>query len=123
MPERKQKPEKKRALPEFESEQEERRFWERTDSSSYVDWSRARLLRFPELRPTTTTISLRLPEAMLLELKQLANKQDVPYQSLLKVYLAERLAAERRRRESAKRLAELGGTQPGLRPGRRRRSR
>ena len=59
-----------------------------------MDWSRARRAAFPDLRPSLKTISLRLPEMMLAELKALANKRDVPYQSLLKMYLAERIAAE-----------------------------
>jgi predicted DNA binding CopG/RHH family protein len=122
MPEHKpkQKRTKPRALPKLESERDERRFWERTDSITYVDWSTARSIRLPDLKPSTTTISLRLPQAMPVELKQLANEQDVPYQSLLKVYLAERLAVERQRRAS-QRLVELGSSEKDLRPIRRRR--
>ena len=84
---------KKKPIPRFESEAEERAFWERTDSSEYVDWPAARRVRLPALAPSTETISLRLPASMLDELKILANERDVPYQSLLKVFLAERLAA------------------------------
>jgi len=62
-----------------------------------VDWAKARVVRFPNLRPSTTAISVRLPVTLLTELKLLANKRDVPYQSLLKVYLADRVATERRR--------------------------
>ena len=89
----------KRALkkiPTFKSEAAEREFWASADSTEYVDWNRARLVRVPQLRPTSTAISVRLPETLLTELKLLANEQDVPYQSLLKLYLAERVRAERR---------------------------
>ncbi len=89
----------KRALkkiPIFKSEAAEREFWMTTDSTEYVDWSKARRVRFPNLRPSSTAISVRLPETLLTELKLLANEQDVPYQSLLKVYLADRVRAERR---------------------------
>lgn len=91
----------KRALkqiPTFESEDAEREFWATADSTEHVDWSTARLVRFPNLRPTTTAISVRLPDTLLTELKLLANERDVPYQSLLKVYLADRVRAERRQR-------------------------
>lgn len=93
----------KRALkkiPVFRTEDEEREFWAKTDSTDYVDWSKARTVRFPRLQPTSTAISVRLPETLLTELKLLANEQDVPYQSLLKVYLSERVAAERRRKRA-----------------------
>lgn len=86
-----------RPVPFFASERDERAYWEVTDSTEHVDWSRAERVRAPHLKTSTTTISLRLPEGMLDELKVLANKRDVPYQSLLKVFLAERLAAERLR--------------------------
>ena len=85
-------------IPAFRNEDEERQFWAKADSTEYVDWSKARIVRFPNLRPSTTAISLRLPETLLTELKLLANERDVPYQSLLKVYLADRVAAERRRK-------------------------
>lgn len=84
----------RQALPTFTSESEERRFWETHDTTPYVDWSTARPARFPNLKPSTETISLRLPAGLLADLKALANKQDVPYQSLLKVFLAERVARE-----------------------------
>ena len=83
-----------KAIPEFASEAEERRFWETHDSVDYVDWSRARRVTFPNLKPSTETISLRLPAPLLNDLKALANKRDVPYQSLLKVFVADRVAAE-----------------------------
>ena len=84
----------KKPIPVFKTEAEERRFWQTRDSSDYVDWSEAERVRMPKLRPTTRSISIRLPEAMVEELKLLANKRDVPYQSLLKVFLAERIEAE-----------------------------
>jgi len=84
-----------RSRPIFRSEAQEREFWQNHDTTEYVDWSRARLAVFPSLKPSTETISLRLPASLLAELKTLANKRDVPYQSLLKVYLAERVAQER----------------------------
>ncbi|MGA7341084.1 MAG: BrnA antitoxin family protein [Terracidiphilus sp.] len=90
----------KKAIPEFKNEAEEFEFWSSTgpgaDSTKYVDWSKAKRAKFPNLRPSLRTISVRLPVAMIEDLKILANKRDVPYQSLLKVFLAERLAAERR---------------------------
>lgn len=89
------------ARPRFASEAEERAFWAEADSADYVDWSAAERVRLPNLKPSTATISLRLPESMLEELKVLANQRDVPYQSLLKVFLAERLAAERARKRRA----------------------
>ncbi len=89
------------AIPRFESEAEERAFWQETDTVEYVDWSKAERIRLPNLKPSTATISLRLPERMLAELKVLANQRDVPYQSLLKMFLAERLAAERGRERRA----------------------
>ena len=90
-----------RKIPTFRTEAEERAFWAKADSTEYVDWSTARVVRFPNLRPSSTAISVRLPDTLLTELKMLANERDVPYQSLLKVYLADRLTAERRRRQRA----------------------
>ena len=87
-----------RRRPRFSSEDEERQFWATHDAVDYVDWSKAVLGTFPELKPSTAAISLRLPASMLDELKTLANERDVPYQSLLKVFLAERIAAERDKR-------------------------
>lgn len=84
--------------PPFASEDEERAFWQEHDTAAYVDWSTAKRVRLPNLKPSTATISLRLPEGMLEELKVLANQRDVPYQSLLKLFLAERLATERDRK-------------------------
>ncbi len=84
----------KTKLPEFESETEERLFWQQNDSSDYLDWSDAEEVIFSRLKPTTRTISIRLPESMIEELKLLANKRDVPYQSLLKIFLSERIHSE-----------------------------
>jgi predicted DNA binding CopG/RHH family protein len=84
----------KKKLPEFQNEEQEREFWSTHDSTDYVDWSRAKKVVLPKLKPSLRTISVRLPETMIEELKVLANKQDVPYQSLLKTYLAERIRAE-----------------------------
>ncbi len=81
-------------IPEFKNEEEERLFWAEHDSTEYVDWSKAKRGVFPNLKPSTKTISLRLPESMLEELKLLANKNDVPYQSLVKVFLSERIESE-----------------------------
>ena|SRR5579859_2827319 len=90
-----------KAPPRFASEDAERRYWATHDASDSFDWSRAVEPAFPNLRPSTTSISIRLPLGMLEELKTRANEQDVPYQSLMKMYLAERLVAERRRRVPA----------------------
>ena len=78
----------------FENEDEEREFWATHDSAEEIDWSKAKRLTLPNLRPSVRTISLRLPESMLEELKVLANKRDVPYQSLIKIFLSERIQHE-----------------------------
>ena len=78
-------------IPKFKSEDEERKFWETADSTKYIGWSQAKTKTLVKLRPSLRTISLRLPVAMIEDLKLLANQRDVPYQSLLKVFLAERL--------------------------------
>jgi predicted DNA binding CopG/RHH family protein len=80
-------------IPTFESEADERRFWESHDSADHVDWSKAERVRLPNLRPSTTSISLRLPVSLLERLKVAAHKRDVPYQSLIKTWLAEKLDA------------------------------
>jgi predicted DNA binding CopG/RHH family protein len=77
----------------FESEAEQRRIWERHDSSDHVDWSRAERVRLPNLRPSTASISLRMPVSLLERIKTAAHKRDVPYQSLIKIWLAEKLDA------------------------------
>lgn len=81
---------KLKPIPKFRNEAEERRFWETHDSTDYVDWSKAKRMRFPNLKPSTTSISLRLPVALLDRIKVAANKRDVPYQSLIKTWLAEK---------------------------------
>ena len=94
----------KKAIPEFKNENEEFEFWSAqgagADSTAFVDWSKAKRAKLPNLKPTLRTISVRLPVAMIEGLKILANKRDVPYQSLLKVFLAERLEQERRLRRA-----------------------
>ncbi len=81
---------KPKRIPRFANEALERAFWESHDSAAYVDWSRAKAARFPNLKPSTTSISLRLPVALLERIKIVANKRDVPYQSLIKIWLAEK---------------------------------
>jgi predicted DNA binding CopG/RHH family protein len=81
-------------MPIFKNEEDEREFWASADSTEYLDWTQARIARLPKLKPSVKTISLRLPASMLEELKLLANKRDVPYQSLLKLFLAEKIENE-----------------------------
>ena len=81
-------------IPKFRNEDEERDFWSKHDSTDYLDWKKAKKVTLPNLKPSVKTISIRLPEMMLEELKLLANKRDVPYQSLLKMFLAERIEKE-----------------------------
>ena len=83
-----------KAIPKFENEDEEREFWAEHDSADYLDWGKAERVIFPKLKPSTKTISLRISESMLNELRLLANKRDVPYQSLIKVFLQERIDRE-----------------------------
>lgn len=85
---------KKRKTPRFETEDQEREFWANEDSTDHVDWSKARRVTLPDLKPSVKTISLRLPKSMYEQLKALANKRDVPYQSLIKLFLAERIRRE-----------------------------
>lgn len=94
-------------IPRFTSEDEEREFWAEHDAAEYIDWSQARRTVLPNLKPSTRTISLRLPELLLEELKLLANKRDLPYQSLLKIFLAERVEQELR-------AARKGAPSPGV---------
>ena len=86
-------PRKPRPAPSLPDETEERRFWETHDSAGYVDWSKADRVRFPNLKPSTTAISLRLPVSLLERIKVAANKRDMPYQSLIKAWLAEKASA------------------------------
>ncbi len=85
-------------LPALKSEDAERNFWAREDSTDYIDWAKAQPVVFPNLKPSVRTISVRLPVTMIARLKLLANQRDVPYQSLLKIFLAERLELENRKR-------------------------
>ncbi|MBI4949738.1 MAG: BrnA antitoxin family protein [Deltaproteobacteria bacterium] len=85
---------KQKKIPKFKNEEDERGFWATHDSTEYIDYSRAKKAIFPELKPSTRTISIRLPESLLEHLKTLANKRDVPYQSLLKILLAEKVDEE-----------------------------
>ena len=78
-------------IPRFENEAEERKFWESHDSADFLDWSLARSVTLPNLKPTTKTISIRLPQHLLDSIKAAANSRDVPYQSLIKVWLQEKL--------------------------------
>jgi predicted DNA binding CopG/RHH family protein len=81
----------RKRIPEFATEAEERAYWEREDSTADLDWRAAERLRLPNLQPTTTAISLRLPIGLLDEIKIAAHKRDVPYQSLIKMWLAEKV--------------------------------
>src|SRR6202035_1509037 len=82
---------KLKPIPVFKTEAEERKFWETHDSTDYIDWSKAERVRFPNLKPSTTAISIRLPLGLLEQIKIAANKRDVPYQSLIKIWLAEKV--------------------------------
>lgn len=80
-------------MPKFTSEKKEQLFWEKADSTDFIDWSKAKKAKFPNLKPSTKSISLRVPESLLNEIKIAANKKDIPYQSLMKLLLAEGLHA------------------------------
>jgi predicted DNA binding CopG/RHH family protein len=82
---------KPKRAPKFKTEAEERKFWETHDSSDYIGWSKAERVRLPNLKPSTTAISIRLPLGLLEQIKIAANKRDVPYQSLIKMWLAEKV--------------------------------
>lgn len=82
---------KLKKVPKFKSREEEHRFWATHDSTEYVDYSKGKSARFANLKPSTKTISIRLPEHLIEQLKFLANKKDVPYQTLLKLFLAEKV--------------------------------
>jgi uncharacterized DUF497 family protein/predicted DNA binding CopG/RHH family protein len=85
----------RKPIPAFTGEDEEREFWSAHDSTDYIDWSKAvRNPVLPNLKPSTRTVSIRLPESLIAELKALANKRDVPYQSLMKIFLAEKVKEE-----------------------------
>jgi len=85
---------KLKPIPKFKNEDKERKFWATADTSEYFDWSKAQKVIFPNLKPSTESISLRLPSFLLARIKQLANKKDVPYQSLMKVFLADKVEQE-----------------------------
>jgi len=78
----------------FKNEDQEREFWSKNDSTDYIDWKKGKKVILSNLKPSVKTISIRLPEMMLEELKLLANKKDIPYQSLLKIFLAEKIESE-----------------------------
>jgi len=86
-----------KTIPKFQDEDEEREFWAKSDSTEYINWKKSEKIAFSKLKPSTKTISLRLPEFILEELKMIANKRDVPYQSLIKIFLKERIDQELRR--------------------------
>ena len=88
----------KKKVPELKGEDEERAFWAAADSTEYLDWASGKRRKLIHLKPSALTISLRLPVLMIEDLKILASRRDAPYQSLLKVFLAERLARERQAR-------------------------
>jgi predicted DNA binding CopG/RHH family protein len=98
-------PRRLKPIPKFANEAQERAFWESHDTTDYVDWSRAKVVSFPNLKPSTKTISLRLPEDVLNTIRSHANKLDVPYQSLMKLWLAEKAAQAARTREPKARSA------------------
>ena len=85
---------KKNRIPKFRTEEEEREFWASHDSTEYIDWSKAENITLPNLKPSVRSISIRLPEIMVEELKLLAHKRDVPYQSLMKIFISERVEKE-----------------------------
>jgi len=87
-----------KTIPDFATEDEERDFWATQDSTEYIDWDLVESAVLPKLKPTTKSISLRLPESMLNQLRLIANKRDVPYQSLIKLFLTERIEQELRLR-------------------------
>ena len=92
---------KSKPIPNFKNEDEERAFWAAHDVTDYVDWKAARRVRFPNLKPTLRTISIRLPEHLIGDLKALGNERDIPYQALLKQFVAERVEQEWRRHRAA----------------------
>jgi predicted DNA binding CopG/RHH family protein len=89
----------KNSIPEFKNEDEEREFWSKNDSSEYLDWKKAERALFPNLKPSTHSISIRLTQPVLDALRQIANERDVPYQSLIKMFLHERVEQELRLRQ------------------------
>jgi predicted DNA binding CopG/RHH family protein len=102
-------------IPMFRNEDEERDFWQSHDSTEYIDWKRTKKLTLANLKPSVKTISLRLPEIMLEELKLLANKRDVPYQSLVKVFLSDRIQKELTGKTARRKSTEGKTRKPGSR--------
>ncbi len=95
---------KPKRIPRFRSEEQERRFWARNDSAEFVDYAQAKLASFPNLKPTSRAISIRLPESLIENIKMLANREDVPYQSMMKILLSEKVQEtlqSRRRKKTA----------------------
>ena len=84
----------KKKIPKFKTEKAEREFWSKNDSTDFINWQDAAVAKFSNLKPSTKSISVRLPNSLLDDLKVLANKKDIPYQSLLKIYLAEKIDEE-----------------------------
>jgi len=91
-----------KSIPKFKSEAEEQDFWSKHDSSDYLNWKSAERVLFPNLKPSTKSISLRLPESLLDALRQMANERDVPYQSLIKMILQERIERDLKSRHMPK---------------------
>lgn len=91
-----------KSIPKFKNEEEERVFWSDHDSSEYLDWKSAERVLFPNLKPSTKSISLRLPESLLDALRQMANERDVPYQSLIKMILQDRIERDLKSRHLPK---------------------
>jgi hypothetical protein len=87
-----------KGIPKFKNEAEERTFWATHDSTEFVDWDKAEFVSFPNLKPTMKTISLRLPEFVIDELRRMAQKRDVSYQALIKIFLKERIDQEYKQR-------------------------
>lgn len=87
-------PKKLKDIPTFQNEDEEREFWAREDSIDFIDWETGDVSVLPNLKPTTRTISLRMPESMLNQIRLIANQRDVPYQSLIKMFLKDRIKEE-----------------------------
>lgn len=87
-------PKKLKEIPIFQNEDEEREFWSKADSTDYIDWEQSEISILPKLKPTTKTISLRISESMLNQIRQIANQRDVPYQSLIKMFLKDRINEE-----------------------------
>ncbi|MBL7095203.1 BrnA antitoxin family protein [candidate division KSB1 bacterium] len=85
---------KSKKIPDFKNEDEEREFWAESDSTEFIDWGKAKPITFSKLKPSTKTISLRIPEFMLDEIRLIANKRDIPYQSLIKLFLKQRIDEE-----------------------------